>query len=184
MSIPISKCARLLAYPGSFRRRVSCLARIFGVPWGNVPFALLRGRPLPLFREAPGSGRGAGLGFPGRRRGATPPVAVAARPGLPTQAEPVSRAAARRRDGASDLEEHVPGALRATRPAGWPAQAESRVTIVVKVIAPRTGRKGVNGNRVAQSDKAQGYKAQGCKVLWRKSQFSSCAFQRKLPSVP
>jgi len=51
--------------------------------------------------------------------------------------------------------------LGATRPAGWPAEAESRVTIVFKVIVPCFGHKGVNRIRAA---------------LWRKSQFLAASF--------
>jgi hypothetical protein len=44
------------------------------------------------------------------------------------------------------------GISGATRPAGWPVKAESRVTIAVKVIVPHFGHKGVNQVRAPEGD--------------------------------
>jgi hypothetical protein len=53
----------------------------------------------------------------------------------------------------ADLGGCVPGGSRgATRPAGWPVKAESRVTIAVKVIVPHFGHKGVNQVRAPEGD--------------------------------
>ena len=62
--------------------------------------------------------------------------------------------------------------LGATRPAGWSADGESRVTLVVKVIVPRFGHKGANRISVALQ-----------LTLWHESQFTLASLKARATAL-